>query len=138
MKKCNDTTKDVLLQVRISRDDHDRIHAECKRRGVVPSQVVRDLLHGWFNGEDRTALQTCNQDGQPAAPKQSQPESGGSEPPQHYKTETDTEAISPVPRFDWELPECPWRKPCPACGGHPPNPSSPCWTCANYGWVFGD
>ena len=129
----NVMTKDVLLQVRLSRADRDRFQAECKRRGMVPSQVVRELLHGWFNGEDRTCAQR-----EQAALKESQSERNGSESPQpenRHITGGEQEAVSPARRFDWQLPGYSWRKPCPTCGGQP-SPASFCTTCVNNGYIF--
>jgi len=98
-------TKDALLQIRLSRKERDHFQAECKRRKMIPSRVVRDLLQAW------------------CAP----------ELPRPCKTETKTETVSPAPRFEWESPEYPWRKPCPACGGHP---NWSCVNCGGLGWVM--
>ena len=125
---CNDMTKDVLLQVRLSRADRDRLKAECKRRGAVPSHVVRDLLHGWFNGEDRTALQLSGQRERPIVPKE---ESRSGKIGQVEQSPIAGAAAKEEGSGD----EFSWKKPCPACQGRWTY-SSPCYTCGNLGYVI--
>ncbi len=43
----DDSYKNAEIKIRITEREKDRLYETCMRRGVKPSQVLRDLIHAF-------------------------------------------------------------------------------------------
>lgn len=44
----DDSFKDAQFKLRMSLEEKERFYSTCARKGVKPSQMIRDLIHAFF------------------------------------------------------------------------------------------